>query len=450
MGNLFSAISSQFSKSIIVGAFFPALLFLLFAYLFVLPMLPWEIHVLTRLVDLDAQWKLAVFTIVAILTTIVLYVLNNAIIRLYEGYPWCSGPLGTYLTGRQRRKLEQELALLPDLHRVRVALWDTVAAKRKRIENDASLTAAQRNAELKALDSREGTLAERLENGQRLIIERHLNEYPRAASVLPTKLGNVIRSFENYSYRQYAISAIPLWPRFVSKIEPGYATAIEDAKSQFDFALNASFLFTILFVSVLLLGIGFPVPFVSEMLFAQWVLKLLVTGVAAALLYEASLSRAMEWGVLVRSAFDLFRRPVLQALGFTDTPQTLEEERDLWSEISRQYGYGDPVGAERSSLRFSLPSLAVEPPDAGLRISRGVGAVNDGRQTIHTRVRNPGDAPIEAELTEKVSGQLLWGSVKVNDAVVTAEGTNPYVFSLGTIAPNAHVDLEYQVIRSLD
>ena len=52
--------------------------------------------------------------------------------------------------------------------------------------------------------------------------------------------------------------------------------------------------------------------------------KLVATAGASWLFYLASVGQGYEWGTLVRGAFDLYRRPVLQSLGFTELPEDLE------------------------------------------------------------------------------------------------------------------------------
>jgi hypothetical protein len=77
---------------------------------------------------------------------------------------------------------------------------------------------------------------------------RRLNEeFPiERTSVLPTRLGNVIRSFEDYPERQYGMDGVTLWPRLVAKINKDHATVIEDAKITFDFLLNSAVLSAVL------------------------------------------------------------------------------------------------------------------------------------------------------------------------------------------------------------
>jgi hypothetical protein len=443
MGSLFSAVSGTFTKPILIGMLFPTLLFLVFFLLFVAPMLPWETHLAVQLAALDPEWKLAAFTLAAIVIVVFLYTLNSTIYRLYQGYPWRSGPLGEWLTRRRREPLERDDALLLHLDRCRRALRDHIKAERKKIE----ALPFGRTQPLDDLAAREEYLYEQLDKGQRIIVERAFFEYPKPSSVLPTRFGNAVRSFENYSYRQYGISAVPLWPRFRAKLDSSYATSIDEAKSHVDLALNLSLLSTLLFVLVAWLGIIFPVPLTGREFFVPWVLKLGGTAFLAAVFYRIAVRQTIEWGNLVRGAFDLYRNDVLKALGFTQEPRTQAEERKLWNDISRQYGYGDRVEPPGPTLQYrpSSPPATECKPNEKIRMTRGVSALVNGIRTIYTRVDNGNANAAKVVVTDRLSGQqYIWGSAKAGAVVIAPEGMNPYEFAVDVPA-NGSVVLKYQV-----
>ena len=440
MGSLFAAVSGTFTKPIVFGMLFPALLFLVFFSLLVAPMLPWEPEVMTRVAALDPEWKLAAFTLAAIVISVFLYTLNAQIIRWYEGYPWMNGPIGQWLIRLRREPLEWELKLLPHLDACRKAVNKFVTDERKRIESQ--LQGAPRMHAIAALEAQGGATYEQLDRGQRIIVERHFFEYPKGVSVLPTDFGNRLRSFENYSYRQYSIAAVPLWPRFRAKLDTGYAASIDEAKSHVDMSLNLSLLSGILFLLILFLGVLF-----GSVSTPQWVGKLAGTGVAAWVMYRVAVDRSMDWGNLVRGAFDLYRFDVLRALGFKQKPRTLEEERKLWGKISRQYGYGNRVDGT-TDLELddapASPSLTVVPHEK-IRLTRGVGPLRFGARTIYTRIDNEDAKPATVVVEDKLDGrEYIWASAKLGGNAIVAYGTNPYEFKV-TVPANGSAVLEYQV-----
>jgi hypothetical protein len=447
MGSLFSAVSGTFTKPIVFGMLFPTLLFLVFFSLFVSPMLPWEPQVMARVAALDPEWKLAAFTLAAVVIAVFLYTLNVQIIRWFQGYPWSDGPIADWLVSRHREPLEWELKLLPHLDACRKAVDGVVREKRKQIRE--TMTGTQRLNALAALERREGALAEELDRGQRIVVERHFFEYPKPASVLPTDFGNVVRSFENYAYRQYRIAAVPLWPRFRAKLDSGYAASIDEAKSHVDMSLNLSLLSGVLFLHVLFLGIVFPAPSQTW----QWIAKLIVTAVAARVMYRVAVARTMDWGNLVRGAFDLYRFDVLKALGFRQEPRTLEDERKLWGRISRQYGYGDRVDGTIDLEFDDAPAPAPGPvtvkPAEKLLLSRGVTPLAGNLRTVFTRIENQDTAAVEAVLSERLTGQqYVWGSAKTGGTCITPVGLNPYTFTV-TVPAQSCVLLEFQVTEAV-
>ncbi len=425
MGSLFSTISGQFTKPIVIGALFPAAIFLAVCYLIVVPMMPWQLHDVQRFASLDTQWKVVGITALAAVFAFLLYVLNVPIIRMYEGYPWQDGLIGTWMTQRRRKELKDAIAKRAQIHPLRL-----------RFKEEASTDAEKEKVAI-------------LEARERGMIDLQWNLDPKESSVLPTRLGNVIRSFENYAERQYGFSAIALWPRFVAKIEPTYAGAIDDAKSSFDFMLNVSLLSSALFFIVLLLGLIYPVPRLSMVLFGKWVLELGISLLSAWLAYVAAIGRAAEWGALVRGAFDLYRRAVLQSLGFNQVPEDLVAERMLWREVSRQISWGDRFEPDAPLLRFvdQKQTLTIAPAGATLVITRGIQPTADpNRRSVILSIANlsnadVGNVVVTATLTD--TSAYIWNSAELDGTPAIVVGTNPYSFSIGTVPANGARELSY-------
>jgi uncharacterized repeat protein (TIGR01451 family) len=380
MTSVFSAISGQFGRAFVIAALLPAALFVLALQRFVFP-----------------EWPLAVLIAAGVCVAGLLHVLNVPIVRLYEGYPWMDGAIGKWRIARHRRKLQE-------------AIDGRVAAREARVA-------------LRAIDPE---LAARLQSAQNAMASRVFNEYPLPGSVLPTRLGNVIRSFENYPRRQYGIWAVTLFPRFVAKIPKEFAAVIDDAKSMLDVLLHLSFL-SLLFSLIVLVT-------------TESIACIAIGLVLSAMFYAASVGRASEWGQLVRASFDLYRWDVLRDLGFTSRPATMLEERALWNEISRQLAFGDTLAG--ADLSYDIRS-AVTPSLPELRLTRGVTPLDVDTQRVTVRVQNAGADPIAAvSIIETVppGSAYVWGS-----ATVEVQGTNPYRFLVGDLAPKATVEITYDV-----
>lgn len=306
MTSLISSLSGQFSKAVLLSMLLPATVFVLLALALVWPAIPESVPLVQWAGSLEAEWKLATITLAIVLVTALLSNLNGLIIRFYEGYPWCDSWLGGWKAKRHRRRLESQQTEWR-------GLWTLL-----------------RQPEVKGHPG----YRDAVEHWNR--VGRELNsQYPDLPSaVLPTRLGNVIRSFESYPYRQYRIRAITVWPRLTAVVDKDYAAQIEGIKSTLDFTLNGSLLSGVLAALVLGVRLFYPVGLAEARVWIPVALELLVLMLASYGLYLAALSRANAWGSSVKGAFDIYRWKLLESLGYRYAPETLDKERELWDWIS--------------------------------------------------------------------------------------------------------------------
>jgi len=313
MFSMFSAVSGHFTRALVFGAFLPILLFVAAASPIVV--------FLSSGGDLDLTpvelWsdKTTILSIIVVTLTGLIYSLNTPIIRFYEGYPWRRSAFGRRRERKYRERLEDALALQSRLLAVRDGMPE--GADKRRLQH--------------ALNEVSHYIAPR---------------FPGKDLVLPTRLGNVIRSFEEYPRQQYGISAIPLWPRLIAKVEKEYAAVTDETKTSFDFFLNCSFLASVLAALAALAGVKAGIDAGRAMAAAGWILPSLACVLLAYGCYVASLNAAAAWGVQVKGAFDLFRLPLLKQLGYEYTFKSLEDEREVWRKVSRQIVFGDRVGGQ--------------------------------------------------------------------------------------------------------
>ncbi|HEY0370939.1 MAG TPA: hypothetical protein VGD79_03005 [Thermoanaerobaculia bacterium] len=413
MTGVFSAISGVFGRAMIIGALLPATLFVLFLHLVLVPMLPWEWTVVARLDGLEPQWKLAAVAAVAVVLAGLLDVLNIPIVRFYEGYSWLDGLLGQFLQKRQAKRY-----------------------LRKQERSNRAGELARR------LDG-DGERIEQLETVQADFLREDMEVYPPDGLMLPTRLGNIIRSFENYPYRQYRIAGVELWPRFYSRLTPAHAKEVEETRTSFNVTVHLSFLSLLATLLLVAAGCIYPIPFASWSLARPWLWRIFVSAMLAWLFYGASLNTAVSWGHVVRAAFDLHRDEVLRDLGVANPPQDLQSERALWDQISAQIIYGDP--GENTRLRFDVSTIAL-PARSYLDVTRAVVPTSDAStRAIVVRVDNRGaETPAVRVIEHLATGtELVWES-----ASVRVEGTNPYTFFLGTMKAGASRVFVYKVLVS--
>ncbi len=430
MTGLLSGISGHFPRQLTLGTLLPVVVFALFLQASIAPFELKDWQLLATLAQLDASWQLAATTLLTVVAAGLLYVLNNPVIRLYEGYPWRASRLGRRRIRRPRRRLETAMAQEKLLRHLRRAL-----ARRDR-----------EDPRIAALSAWEADLGRQI-----------FGAFPRPALVLPTELGNVIRSFEDYPERQFQMAGITMWPRLVAKIPKDYAMTIDDAKTRFDLMINSSFLAALLALVITVDGLLRPAPFVALPALLAWLAKIGVCLALALLFYQGSVSRAAAWGRTIKSAFELYRLDLLESLGFRQTPASLAEERSLWLELRYQMEFGDPAG-KPPALRYETASKAPEAPTyargsldaASFEVSRGVEPEGAGVLRIFVRVKNIDPERDAAEVTvvdtPPEGFAYRWGSARLDGRRIEAAGTHPYRFPVGDLAHGHEATLSYGAV----
>lgn len=482
MTNILSSISGYFSKSLILGTFLPVVIFIILGTIFLIPLLPSDLTLLAPLEGIDKQWKVLAVSFVAIVISGLIYNLNIPILRMYEGYPWQSSLIGMWLTRRQYARFDAaqyRIAAMRAVLREMVAVGDKLQEKeqyaREVIENLQALGSRLRRptfdkqAWLKIWETWEagaGGASDLKEQWER-IKEEFLNDYSayrvqilrsypdKRGLILPTRLGNVVRSFEYYSDREYGIDSVEIWPRLVAVIHEDYAVSVDDAKTTFDFMMNCSALSLVLAALILLAGLIYPQHLASLPWLLYWVAKIVAFVLVSYFFYRLSINRAGAWGAMVKGAFDLYRWELLKKLGYKQEPEKREDERKLWDAISRQMIYGDPFSkklqdyVKESSSTF--PAVTSTPAKVKLEMTRGVKTnAADGVVTFYLKVENRDSNLAEANVvvTDKLPDDFdyEWGSAKIGNVEVPVSGTNPYKFSIGHLQKNTHTVLKYNAV----
>ena len=435
MGGILSGISGYFSRHLILGTFLPVVIFVILSWILVLPSLPTNWPILKPIQSFGAEWQILTFSFTTIVLTGLLYNINIPLISLYEGYPWKELWIGQFRARKYKR-----------LFAIATARWNGTPyiEFELRKANDPRLAATEK---MKALA------------GSTLFAD-----FPaREDLVLPTKLGNVIRSFESYSLRQYGMDAVTFWPRLVSVIPKDYATAIDEAKSSFDFMLNCSALSSLLAFIVFVTGLVYPSHFNVPGGWLFWLSKLVVMCLAAHYFYRLSIGRARTWGNTVRTSFDLYRRDLLKQLGYARAPETLAEEQALWSNLGERMVYGDHYRLPQIAFASKKTFVECEPNIATFAILRSVtapepaagsGASDDHLTTI--TIRNTGNYNAsKLTVTDTLPDDAVYRhqSAQLTNPddpahVVHVSGVNPYTFSLGKLNYDSELVLKYRTVPS--
>jgi hypothetical protein len=188
--------------------------------------------------------------------------IQQSALRFLEGYwPCLLGPIGRYRVKRISKRLA----------RLRTA-WDALAARYGDLTPEEKATYASLDAKLAT--------------------------YPSQERLLPTQLGNRLRAAEDYPWRHYGLATGVLWPRLWGVMPENAQKEIVNARERLDAAVR------LILWSLLFLLWSFWAWY--------WVIPLAVLGMAWG--YWQALNAAGLYGELLRSAFDLYRFVLYEAL----------------------------------------------------------------------------------------------------------------------------------------
>lgn len=426
MNDLLSTVSGQFGKTLIFGTLLPVIVFCVLVWAFVGPMLPADLESVAAFSKLSPEWKLAVASFTTLILTGLLLSLNIPLIRLYEGYPWKGSWIGSWCVRRGKARFA---ALHARWAGLRTLLY---------VENPPPVFNEQRRT---------------VTNLWRDIGQEVNTEFPAQKHlVLPTRLGNVIRSFESYPETHYSMDSIALWPRLVGVIEKEYAAAVDEAKASFDFMLNSAALSAVLSAAILITRLIFPVPLALPGQLVQWLLQVTSFAGLSYTFYFLAVPRAAAWGEMVKGAFDLYRGNLLRKLGYGSTPITLAEEREIWNILSLQVLYSDSPRARVPPFTSPTCSAKGKPAYIELQVVRGVTRTADPRELIiNLRIENTGTPARTARsvvVTDTIPDQYdyLWNSAALGPRPVSVIGTNPLTFAIGDLPHGSPVELTYRIL----
>lgn len=185
----------------------------------------------------------------------------------------------------------------------------------------ALLTEAPANAD--------AVLQRTLERELEKLYEALSMNYPprtRPEEVMPTRLGNILKSSELYPRMRYGLDPVLIWPRLYNLFPDHFVQAIADARSSLDFMIVISSLgsaFAVLCGACLLVVCA-----------PWWLFLLCFWGglLVATVAYQGALGSAILYAQQVRAGFDLYRNEFFKEMRLS-LPATPAEEKAQWREV---------------------------------------------------------------------------------------------------------------------
>ncbi|BAY11117.1 hypothetical protein [Calothrix sp. NIES-2098] len=254
----------------------------------------------------------------SLIVGIVLFVLNNILIRLFEGKPsWLKNGLLSRLTRRYQKECKN---LYGELTRLRNAYLEIIS--------QAPQTISQDKFESFRLQLKEEH--EKIEKSKSQQTLPHNVE-----RVCPTSFGNVYAIAEEYPYERYGIDSVLFWPHLrmlMQEKAPNHSLRLTQQKTVLDLSINFAFLSGVLTVEIIITICSGYKP-----------LLLVLAGVAFLLsisFYQASVAAIQGLGELIKVSFDYYRGLVLKEFNLK-MPDNLTEEQALWVKLASFIRRGD-------------------------------------------------------------------------------------------------------------
>lgn len=253
-----------------------------------------------------------------IIMSYTLVALNTYIINLYSGYSFLHR--FPFLQASQTRKAKQKVRKIEEL-RAQIVLLEQ--RKRKNVK-DKELLESMKTSYYSA------------------VTEYNQNFPPLYAGIMPTQLGNILRSSEAYAGTHYGLDAVAFWPLLIAVIPDSYQEKINSARNELSFLLNMSFLSIIFFIAC---GIAAILTSPNLAYENYYLVPMSVSLLLVQFFYRAALYSASSYGSISRSAFDLYRLELLEKFRIK-LPKDSVEEFYVWQNI------GELIVLGQESLNF--------------------------------------------------------------------------------------------------
>lgn len=268
----------------------------------------------------STEWvAVGVLITVALGLAYMLSVLNVPLTQLYEGYVYRESKVGQFLTMLQYHRKKSLEAKAVKFNQQFDSWVNKFEVLRESLAQGGlgALEVWEAYGEYLNASSKRDRLNDEL-----------MRFYPSdETKILPTRLGNVFASFEDYPRAMYGMESVLLWPRMVpALIQSKYGELIEREKMGFDFFLNSSFLLFLFTFAYTALNL-----YMSAHLFLLVPIAALTGGW---LCYRFAIMAAQNFGVTVRVAFDLHRNALRQSLGMKE-PYSFDDETEQWQFLAK-------------------------------------------------------------------------------------------------------------------
>jgi hypothetical protein len=287
-------------NNLVIAAFIPSLVFSSLLFFFFFPASPMDM--VSNFSSKYQNWGLLVlgasFTI-----SVFLFYTREAIFLIYRGYY-----LPSEFSASENDKAQ--------------SLIKKISTKDEQMNNIYNLFPSDESIPLK-----ERELIAELRNEKSDLEAEYMSNFPADNDILPTRLGNILRSSEIRVSKRYGLDPTILWTHLEQIIPERNLQRLDDSYNQLSLLINSSFLSFILFI---ILGLTFFIhPLNINSANNKYLIGAILSVVFGYLFYRSSLPIAKSYAQKYCMAFDLFRFEILRK-ACLQLPTTTQEEHDLW------------------------------------------------------------------------------------------------------------------------
>jgi hypothetical protein len=323
----------KMGRNFLVAAFVPSLAFASLSLFIFGPIIPDAI--ITQLVNTIAplDYPILLLLMITIVIGFTLYSLNTAIYKVMEGYFLFER--FPSISNYQKKKIRRVYAKIIVLERLHEKLFEQEAHPQ---------------------------LIEKVQAQIYQLSANYQRNFPLDYNfTMPTRFGNAFRALEAYPRQRYKMDAVLLWPRLIHVIPNEYYVKLDESNNRLMFLVNCAVLslgmailstFAVIYQLLMLrlAGMGktyllYFIPVIPEdaIKYEQnayiYLFNIAIMMLLFAIFYRAAIPIVVQYGDLVKSAFDLFRFPLINALRLKQ-PKDYDEETDGWENISLFIGHG--------------------------------------------------------------------------------------------------------------
>lgn len=174
------------------------------------------------------------------------------------------------------------------------------------------------------------------------LLSERLSRFPvDDGQVIPTRLGNAIRRFEEYGYDRFRLDSQVLWHELNAAVPEPVRKQAEDARMNVDF-------FVCLLYGHLLVAVGGCAELAAGNPARPWLVACVIVGLPllAVVWYRVAVVATDDWAGAVRAMVNLGRLPLTASMGLV-LPKAIEDERIMWGRAVRFVldSYSSPAAA---------------------------------------------------------------------------------------------------------